>query len=110
MTTKPFDAAEYLDTDEAVEAYLDEAFKDGDAALIRHALRTAARAKGMTTLAREIGMTREGLYKALGDDGNPSFDAVAKIVQALGLRLQVVGAPPPRSARKPTRPARKKAA
>ncbi|HEX2888746.1 addiction module antidote protein [Vineibacter terrae] len=99
--TRPFDAAEYLDTDEAIEAYLDEAFQDGDPALIRHALRTAARAKGMTALARDVGMTREGLYKALGDAGNPSFDAVAKLVQAMGMRLQVkVAKSSPRRARK----------
>ncbi len=99
--TRPFDAAELLDTDEAIEAYLDEAFQDGDPALIRHALRTAARAKGMTALARDIGMTREGLYKALGDAGNPSFDAVVKLVQAIGMRLQVkVAKPAPKRARK----------
>jgi probable addiction module antidote protein len=103
IEARPYDSAEYLDTDEAVEAYLDEAFQDGNPALIRHALRTAARAKGMTALAREIGMTREGLYKALGESGNPSFDAVARLVQAMGLRLQVRAArptPAPKRARK----------
>jgi probable addiction module antidote protein len=101
--TRPYDSADYLDTDEAVKAYLDEAFQDGDPALIRHALRTAARAKGMTALARDIGMTREGLYKALGDAGNPSFEAVVRLLQAMGLRLQVRAAkkaPLPRRTRK----------
>ena len=94
IETRPYDAAEYLDTDEAIGAYLAAAFEDGDPALIRVALGTVARARGMTQLAREIGMTREGLYKALGEAGNPGFDVVAKLLRAFGLQLQV----------RPTRP------
>jgi probable addiction module antidote protein len=89
IETRPYDAAEYLDTDEAIGAYLAAAFEEGDPALIRIALGTVARAKGMTQLAREIGMTREGLYKALSEAGNPGFDVVTKLLRAFGLQLQV---------------------
>ena len=87
IETRPFDAARYLDTDEAVAAYMDEAFQTGDAAFITHALGVAARARGMTQVAKDAGMSRESLYKALSDKGNPEFSTVLRVTQALGLRM-----------------------
>lgn len=91
--TLPFDAAAFLDSDEAVAAYLDDALETGDAAFVAHALGTVARARGMADLARRTGLSRESLYKALSADGNPEFATVLKVVRALGLSLTVQAAP-----------------
>jgi probable addiction module antidote protein len=85
--TRPWDPAEHLHTDEDMAAYLEAALEDGDAALIAAALGDIARAKGMTQLARETGLGRESLYKALSPLGNPEFATIMKVVGALGLRL-----------------------
>ena len=89
MTTKtrPFDPAAYLDSPEAMLAYLEGAFADGDAGEIADALGVVARARGMSQLAEETGLTRQALYKALSVEGNPEFATVLKVVRALGLRL-----------------------
>lgn len=87
--TTPFDPADYLDTPEAAAAYLEGAFADGDPAEIADALGVVARARGMSALAKETGMARQSLYKALGEDGNPSFANVLKITKALGLKLSL---------------------
>jgi len=71
-------------------AYLEAALEDGDPALIAAALGDIARAKGMSQIARETGLGRESLYKALSPDGNPEFSTVLKVVRALGLRLHAV--------------------
>ncbi len=85
--TRPFDAAEYLDSAEAVAAYLEAAFEDGDPAFIADALGTVARAKGMTEVARKTGLSRESLYKALSAEGNPEFATILKVMHALDLKL-----------------------
>ena len=85
--TRPWDAAEHLKTDEDMAAYLEAALEDGDPGLVSAALGDLARAKGMTEIAREAGLGRESLYKALSPDGNPEFSTVLKVVKALGLRL-----------------------
>ena len=85
--TRPWDAAEHLETDEDMVAYLEAALESGDASLIAAALGDIARAKGMTEIAREAGLGRESLYKALSPEGNPEFATVLKVVRALGLRL-----------------------
>ncbi|MFM2041832.1 MAG: hypothetical protein RLY86_408 [Pseudomonadota bacterium] len=87
--TIPFDAAELLDSDESIAVYLDEALATGDAAFIAHALGVIARARGMSQLARDAGLSRESLYKALSETGNPEFATILKVVQALGLTLSV---------------------
>ena len=87
MQTQPWDAADYLETEEDVVLYLEAAFEDGDPGLIAAALGDIARAKGMTTVAAEAGLGRESLYKALSPDGNPEFATVLKVMRALGLRL-----------------------
>ena len=86
--TKPWDAADYLNTKEDIALYLEAAFEDGDPALIAAALGDAARAKGMAKVAAEAGLGRESLYKALSPEGNPEFTTVLKVMRALGLRLR----------------------
>ena len=86
-TTRPWDAAEYLHTQEDMVAYLEAAFAEGDAVLIAAALGDIARAKGMTDVARRAGLGRESLYKALSPNGNPELATVMKVMEALGLRL-----------------------
>ena len=87
IQTRPWDAAEHLETKEDVVLYLEAAFEDGDPGLIAAALGDVARAKGMTKVAADAGLGRESLYKALSPDGNPEFATVLKVMQALGLRL-----------------------
>ena len=86
-----WDSAEYLQTDEDIQEYLEAVFEEGkdDPAFIVHALGIIARAKNMSQLARETGLSREGLYKALSENGNPTFSTVSKIARALGLRLKL---------------------
>lgn len=84
-----WDAADYLETEADIAAYLNAAFEDGDTSVIAAALGDVARAKGMTQLSKETGITRDGLYKALSPTGNPSFDTVQKVVKAFGLKLDV---------------------
>ncbi len=87
LHTHPWDPAEHLETVEDIAAYLEAAFEDGDPALISAALGDVARAKGMARIAREAGLGRESLYKALSPDGHPEFATVLKVLRALGLRL-----------------------
>lgn len=86
-TIKPFDAAEYLRDEEDIAEYLNAAAEDGDPATMAQALGVVARAQGMAQLARDTGITREGLYKALSPGGNPSFATVAKVAEALGFSM-----------------------
>jgi probable addiction module antidote protein len=85
--THPWDAADHLATEEDKAAYLEAALLEDDAALIAAALGDIARASGMTDVARETGLGRESLYKALSPGGNPEFATVLKVVRALGLSL-----------------------
>ena len=87
--TRPYDAAAYLKTEEDCALYLQAAIDEayGDPSIIVAALGDIARARGMMQLANETGLSREGLYKALSPEGNPSFATVAKVIEALGLRL-----------------------
>jgi probable addiction module antidote protein len=93
IETYPYDSAEFLDRDEAMAEYMDEAFKTGDAAFIARSLGTVARARGMSQIAREAGVSRESLYRALSEKGNPEFATVLRVINALGLRLTTVAAP-----------------
>lgn len=89
IETRPWDAAEHLASEEDMAAYLDAALEDGDAAVVVAALGDIARAKGMTQIARDAGLGRESLYKALSTTGNPEFATILKVVRALGLRFHV---------------------
>lgn len=84
---KKWDSAEYLKTNKDIANYLEACLEENDPALITHALGVIARAKGMSELARETGMGRESLYKALSRDGNPSFATVMKVMNAFGVQL-----------------------
>ena len=87
LETTPYDSADYLDSPEDIAAYLEAAFEDGDPALITHMLGVVARAKGMSQLARDAGVTREALYKALTADGDPKLSTFVGVMKALGMRL-----------------------
>lgn len=89
LETVPYDSAELLKTKEDVIAYLEAAFEDGDAAMITYALGVVARSEGMSEVAKEAGLSRASLYKALAENGNPEFATVLKVVQALGLKLTI---------------------
>ena len=87
--TLPWDPVEYLQNEEDLLLYLDAALEEDDPALIVAVLGDIARAKGMTQVARDTGMGRESLYKALSSSGNPEFATVLKVMKALGLRFHV---------------------
>lgn len=85
--TTPWDPADHLKSEEDLAAYLEAALAEGDPALVAAALGDSARAKGMTQVARDAGLGRESLYKALSPAGNPEFATILKVVAALGLQL-----------------------
>jgi probable addiction module antidote protein len=87
LKTTKWDSAEYLKTDEDIVAYLEACLEEDDPALVMHALGVIARARGMTQIARETGLGRESLYKALSPEGNPEFSTVLKVLKALGIKL-----------------------
>ena len=84
-----YDTVDYLKTEEDMALYLDACIEEdpGDGSLIRTALGSIARAKGMSQLARDTGISREGLYRALSAEGNPEFSTVMKVIRALGIKL-----------------------
>jgi probable addiction module antidote protein len=94
IDVRAWDVAEHLETEEDMAAYLDAALEDGDVAVIVAALGDIARAKGMSQIAREAGLGRESLYKALSTTGNPEFATILKVVRALGLQLHVQATAP----------------
>src|SRR5687768_653542 len=89
IETTAFDSADYLNTAEGIAAYLDAYLEDSSPAELRAALDTVARSHGVSDLAQRSGVTRAGIYKALGEDGNPSFETIRAILGAMGLRLHV---------------------
>jgi len=94
VKTVPYDVSEQLRTPEEMAAYLDAWLEDApeDAAGIARALGDIARAKGMTQVARDAGLSRESLYKALGENSNPTFATVLKVARALGIRFHAEAA------------------
>ncbi len=82
-----FDAAEYLDNEEEVAAYLTAVLEENDSALLAAALGDIARARGMTQVAKDSGITREALYKALRPNSEPRFETISRVCAALGVRL-----------------------
>lgn len=89
VETKLFDPSEYLDTEESQIELLSLVLEDGDPDEIKHALGVVARARGMTAIARDAGVTREALYKALSDKGDPKFSTLLGVVKALGLKFEL---------------------
>ena len=86
---KAFDITRYLDNEEAMAEYLSQVLEDGDNAELIRALGNIAKAKGMATIARESGLGRESLYKALSEGSQPRFDTISKVINALGLKMSV---------------------
>ncbi|NBI12528.1 putative addiction module antidote protein [[Haemophilus] felis] len=84
-----FDMAEHLNTEEEIQHYLNEVLKEDNVDLILSALGDIAKARNMSQLAKEVGVSREGLYKALSGKGNPTFSTVLKVMKALNLTLEV---------------------
>jgi probable addiction module antidote protein len=89
VTFSHYDTADYLQTEDDIAAYLEAVMEENDPSLLAAALGDIARARNMSQLAKEVGMSREGLYKALSGEGNPAFSTINKVVNALGLRLTV---------------------
>lgn len=89
VETRPYDSANYLTDDASIAAYLDEVIASEDPALVSHALGVVARARGMSQIAKETGLSREHLYRALSSEGNPEFGTVLKVLGALGFKLSV---------------------
>jgi len=89
LGTVPWDPVGQLKTAEDVREYLAAAFEDGDPALIAAALGDVARARGITEIAREAGISREAMYKAFRPEANPALDTLARVISALGLKLTV---------------------
>jgi probable addiction module antidote protein len=87
ITTKPFDAAKYLTSAEAQTELLNDALAAGNAAYIASALGVIARARGMTEVAKEAGVTREALYKSLSEEGDPRLTTLMGVARALGFKL-----------------------
>ena len=87
LETTKFDVQDYLKTPEDRAAYIEAALGEGDVAFIAHALGDVVRAIGMSDVAREAGVTREGLYKALSDKGDPRLSTLLGVMRALGLQL-----------------------
>lgn len=89
IKTRPFDAANYLQSEEDMAAYLQLVMEDGDASELAAALGAIARARGMSQLSRDTGLSRESLYKGLSGERSPSSDTLFKVLRALGFRLTV---------------------
>ncbi|WP_425647908.1 addiction module antidote protein [Agrobacterium leguminum] len=89
IETVPFDASEFFDSEESQAKLVADAFETGDLRYITHALGVVAKAEGMTKIARQAGVSREALYKALSDDGDPKFSTLMGVLKALNLKVSV---------------------
>jgi probable addiction module antidote protein len=89
IKTTLYDSAEYLNSIEAINAYMEEALKTDDPAFIAGAIGTIARARGMSQIAKKAGLSRESLYKALSAEGNPEFSTIIRVMNALGLKFSI---------------------
>ncbi len=90
LKTTKWDVAEFLDSEERIGMFLEAAFEEGDPSLIAAALGDVARARGMTQMAKDTGVSREALYRALSKEGRPEFNTILKVMKAFGLRLSAV--------------------
>jgi probable addiction module antidote protein len=89
METRPFDPANYLETEEDILYYLEAAMEGNDPKFIASALGAVARSRGMTEIARKTGLGRQALYSALSESGNPTLETLTSVLGALGLELTV---------------------
>ncbi|HCC55257.1 MAG TPA: putative addiction module antidote protein [Desulfobulbaceae bacterium] len=90
VTTRKWDASEYLDSPEIIHEYLKAAFENGDSEMLLIAIGNVAKAQGMSEIARKTNLSRQNLYKALSQGGAPKFDTVKKVVEAFGCKLAIV--------------------
>lgn len=90
----PFDAADYLDNEQVIAEYLNAALKDDNPDVFLVAVRDVARARGITQLAKDTGLGRESLYKALMPGAKPRYDTILKLMRGLGMELQATPLPP----------------
>ncbi|MEJ0022867.1 MAG: addiction module antidote protein [Alphaproteobacteria bacterium] len=91
VKTRPFDAADYIQSPQDAVFLLEAAFEEGDPSVIAEAIGAIARSKGMTDVAEKTGLSRESLYRALSANGNPTLSTTLQVLKALGLRLSVTG-------------------
>ena len=89
VQTQPFDSSDYLDSPEAIAAYLEAVLEEDDPALFTYALGQVARSRGMSQIAADAGLSREALYHALSSEGDPRLSTLTGVMRALGLRLSV---------------------
>ena len=87
---KKWDVTEHMDSEEFISEYLKAAFESGNTPEITRALADVARARNMTDLATKMGISRQGLYKTLSENGNPEFATIQKLVTALGLQMSII--------------------
>jgi len=92
METRKWDVAEHLNTEDDIVAYLDAVMEEGDLSFLCKALGDVARAVGMSKVAKQTGLSRESLYKALSEDGNPSLDTILRVARAVGVRFHASAA------------------
>ena len=92
LETTLWDPTEFLDSDEEIAAYLEAALEDGEPHVVAMALGNIARAKGMTSFAKDAGITREALYKSLSEKGDPKLSTLLGVMKALGLKFTVTSA------------------
>jgi probable addiction module antidote protein len=90
LKLKRWDVTEHMDNEEFISEYLKAAFESGDIPEITRALSDVARARNMTDLAAKMGITRQGLYKTLSENGNPEFATIQKLITALGLQMSII--------------------
>ena len=93
IKTQPYDAAEYLDTEEKQRAFLVAALDENDADFFAHAVGIVIRARGATYVAREAGISRASIYKSFREGGNPEFGTMMRVLQVLGITLTAAPAP-----------------
>lgn len=91
VKTRPYDAANYIETEEDAFLFLEAAFEDGDPGVIAEAIGAVARSKGMGKVAEATGLSRESLYRALSANGNPTLSTTLHVLNALGLKLTIAG-------------------
>lgn len=89
IETIPFDAAEFLNTEEDQVQFLADAMEEGDPAYIAHAIGIVARARGMSKVAQDAGLSRESLYRALSQNGDPRLSTLIGVVKAMGMKLSI---------------------
>ena len=90
VTFSRYDTANYLQDEQDIQAYLEVALEDGDPSMIAVALGNIARSRNISQLARDTNMSRDGIYKALSGQGNPSFSTISKLAGALGYQINLV--------------------